>query len=72
MSMDDRVECRSDFEYAQRPVAFYWQGERLMVTEILAQSLHPEGYAFQVRNEERGIFELDYDNSTDRWSVRQL
>ena len=72
MSTDDRVECRSDFEYAQRPVAFYWQGERLMVTEILAQSLHPEGNVFQVRNEEGGIFELDYDNSTDRWSVRQL
>lgn len=72
MSMDDLVECRSDFEYAQRPVAFYWQGVRLRVTEILSQSLHPEGYSFRVRDEERGIFELDYDSNADQWSVRQL
>lgn len=72
MSMTDVVECRSDFEYAQRPVAFYWQGTRLKVTEILSQSLRPEGHAFRVRNEELGIFELDYDSNADQWSVRPL
>jgi hypothetical protein len=70
--MSDRVECRSDFEYAQRPVAFYWQGERLSVAEILSQSRQPAGYSFRVLNEELGVFELDYDIHTDQWSVQQL
>lgn len=70
--MADLVECRSDFEYAQRPVAFYWKGQRLEVIDLLSQIQTPAGYAFRVRSEELGIFELNYDLITDLWSVQQL
>jgi len=70
--MGDQVECRSDYEYPQRPVAFYWQAERLLVAEIQTQSRSPAGYSFRVRTAELGIFELDYDFNTDQWSVHQL
>ena len=71
MTMADQVECRSDFTYAQRPVAFYWQGEHLQVAEVLSQTQSPRGYSFRVRSEELGIFELNYDINTDQWSVHQ-
>ncbi len=70
--MGDQVECRSDFTYAQRPVAFYWQGERLEVAELVTQSRSPTGFSFRVRTVESGIFDLDYDINTDEWSVHQL
>jgi hypothetical protein len=72
MMMGDQVECRSDFEYAQRPIAFYWQGQRLEVAEVLSQIRLPHGYSFRVRNPEHGIFELNYDIRSDQWSVNQL
>jgi len=70
--MGDLVECRSDYEYAQRPVAFYWQEKRLEVTELLSQNRHPSGVTFLVRNADLGIFELNYDICTDYWSVKQI
>lgn len=70
--MGDQVECRSDFEYAQRPLAFYWQGMRLEVAEVLSRNRSPVGYSFRVRNADLGIFELNYDVHTDEWSVIQL
>ncbi len=33
----DLVECRSDTEYADRPLALTWQGIRLEVAEILPE-----------------------------------
>jgi hypothetical protein len=65
------VECRSDHDYIGQPLAFYWQGKRLEVTEVLVQNRTPWGYSFRVRNEDFGIFELNYDTNTDRWSVDQ-
>ena len=67
-----RVECRSDHDYIGHPLVFYWQDQRLEVTEILAQNRTPQGYSFRVRNEGLGMFELDYDINTDEWSVHQL
>ena len=68
----DRVECRSDHGYIGRPLAFYWQGKRLEIDEVLLEKRTPYGYSFQVRNDDFGSFELNYDIHTDQWSVRQL
>ncbi|MFZ2097039.1 MAG: hypothetical protein WAV05_10415 [Anaerolineales bacterium] len=65
------VECRSDHDYIGQPLAFYWQGKRLEVTEVLSQNRTPLGYSFRVLNEDFGIFELNYDTNTDQWSVDQ-
>jgi len=67
----DQVECRSDHAYPGYPVAFYWQTERLEVSQVLSENQSPAGYSFRVLNEHLGIFELKYDISTDQWSVQQ-
>jgi hypothetical protein len=67
-----QVECRSDHAYPGYPVAFYWQGERLEVTQVLSERRDPAGYTFRVSNERFGIFELNYNSNTDEWSVHQV
>lgn len=67
----DLVECRSDHAYLGFPLAFYWLDMRLEVTKILSETHDPAGHAFKVVNQEYGCFDLIYDTSTDRWSVRQ-
>ncbi len=68
----DRVECRSDQDYSGRPLAFYWQDQRLEVTDILVRYRTPLGITYQVMTASSGIFKLDYDNHTDEWSVQPL
>lgn len=70
--MTDQVICRSDHDYIGYPIAFFWQEQRLEVTELLFQNRTPKGYEFRVRNEIFGIFELAYDQHADQWSVHQL
>lgn len=70
--MFDRVICRSDHEYIGQPLAFYWLEQRLEVTEVLSEKRTPTGYSFRVRNKEFGVFELEYNQITDQWSVNQL
>ena len=66
------VECRSDSEYAERPVALYWQGQRLVIVEILSRWRKPDGKIFRVRTTDQQLFELTYDLSADRWLVERL
>lgn len=69
--MEDQVECRSDSEYAGRPLAFFWQGQRLEVSDVLAQWRTPRGKAFRVRVLGDLVFELFYDESFDTWTVSE-
>jgi hypothetical protein len=66
-----RVECRSDSEYAERPVALYWQEQRLEIVEILARWRTPAGKGFRVRTADDQIFELTYDEITADWLIQQ-
>jgi hypothetical protein len=68
----DQVICRSDHDYIGYPLAFYWQQQRLEVDEILSEAHTPDGYAFTVRNVVLGIFELEYHQESDLWSVSHL
>jgi hypothetical protein len=67
----DLVECRSDHDYPGYPLAFFWQGQRLEVTEIISAKRTPQGIVFRVRNRDFGIFDLSYDTEADQWSVNQ-
>lgn len=69
--MDESVECRSDFEYAQQPLAFYWQGQRLQVSQILAAWRTPQGKRFYVSTDDGQRFELVYDEANDQWTILQ-
>ena len=66
-----RVECRSEFAYAEKPVAVHWQGERLVVTAILEQARTPDGRSFRVRTDAGQEFELIYLEAADDWQIRQ-
>lgn len=70
--MADKVECRSDHAYPGYPIVFYWQGLRLLVDEIVAESETPRGHSFRVHNLVYGIFILNYESFTDQWSVEQI
>ena len=69
--MDAIVECRSEHEYAERPVALTWQGRRLEVGEILARWRTPGEKCFRVRTVDGQIFELAYIEAADEWRIHQ-
>jgi hypothetical protein len=66
-----RVECRSDSEYAERPVALYWQEQRLEIAEILSRWRAPAGKGFRVRTTDDQIFELIYNEIAADWQIQQ-
>jgi hypothetical protein len=70
--LNDRVECHSGYEYAERPIALYWQGQRLAILEIEAQWRTPEGRRFRVLTAEERKFELFYNELTDNWDLTEL
>ena len=69
--MSEIVECHSGFAYAERPLAFTWQGKRLIVGIILAQTRSPDGPRFRVRTEDGQEFELSYHEARDEWQIQQ-
>lgn len=70
--MDATVECRSEAAYAERPVAFIWQGERREVIEILKHWRAPQGIGFRVSTREESVFDLLYNEALDVWSIQEL
>ena len=64
-----KVECHSSFAYIDRPIAFYWEGKRLPITEIEARWRLPDGHRFQVRVEDSRTFELYYDEPNNEWHI---
>lgn len=72
--MDDvaRVECYSGHQYAERPVAFYWQGQRLEVQSVQATWRIPEGRRFRVRTVGDQVFELVYLEDSGQWQVQPV
>ena len=65
------VECRSDTEYAERPIALHWQAQRLEIAEILYRWQTPDGKCFRVRTADDQLFELTYNQIADRWQIQQ-
>jgi hypothetical protein len=68
--MSAQVECRSDWEYAQRPVAFTWQDQRLEVYKLITEYRTPAGNHFLVSTIEAGVFELVYNKHSDQWIIQ--
>jgi hypothetical protein len=65
------VECHSEYEYAEKPQAFWWQGRRLEIDEILDQWRVPGGNGFLVKTQDEQIFELFYGELFDEWRIHQ-
>jgi hypothetical protein len=68
--MPDLVECYSGSRYAERPKAFYWQGDRLEIEEVQDRWRTPAGLCFRVRAGQNQIYELVYQEHSGNWQVR--
>lgn len=69
--MTEKVECHSGYEYAERPTAVWWQGQRLEVEEVEERWRIPGGKCFRVRTAEGLVFYLIYVEMDDEWQVHQ-
>jgi hypothetical protein len=65
----EQVECHSGTTYGERPVALYWEGERLLIVEIEARWRFPDGRRFRVRVEDDRIFMLYYIEQAEEWRI---
>jgi len=68
----DLVECRSDAEYAERPLSVTWEGQRLEIAEILSRWRGPGEKGFRVQTADKQVFELTYREVADEWQVINL
>jgi hypothetical protein len=68
----DSVECRSDSEYAERPLAITWQGHRYEIAEILARWRGPGEKGFRVKTTDGQAFELTYRVVSDEWEIQLI
>jgi len=66
------VECLSDSEYAERPLALTWNGQRYVVAEILSRWRGPDEKGFRVKTIDGQIFELIYREVPDEWKIKIL
>ena len=56
-----QVECHSGYTYADRPRAFKWEGERVVVEVVESEWQTPKYKHFIVRSEQNQLFELIYE-----------
>ena len=71
-SIMDTVECRSDTEYAERPLSLLWKGQRLEIAEILARWRGPGEKGFRVKTADGQAFELTYQAISDDWHIQPI
>lgn len=70
--MKTSVECYSGVEYAERPTALMWEGQRLAIEEIERRWREPGGPAFRVRTKDGRRFQLRYDEQDNTWTIHAL
>jgi len=68
----ESVECRSDTEYAERPLSLIWRGRHYEVAEILARWHGPGEKGFRVKTIDGFAFELTYQEISDGWHVQPI
>ncbi|HNR46772.1 MAG TPA: hypothetical protein PKH92_05305 [Anaerolineaceae bacterium] len=70
--MSDPVECHSGFEYAERPIALTWEGQRLEIAAIESTWRIPGGKCFRVCTANGQTFELFYGELYDEWRINPI
>jgi hypothetical protein len=66
------VECRSDSDYAERPLALTWDGRRYEIAEIVSRWRGPYEKGFRVKTADGNAFELTYREIPDEWQVQLI
>lgn len=70
--MELQVECYSGHEYAQRPVAFWWQQERFEVSELLAEMNLPAAKRFVLKTRDQRRWVIKYRMDLDAWFLIEI
>ena len=68
----NNVECRSDTEYAERPLSLTWDGNRYEIAEIVARWRGPAERGFRVKTANGLAFDLTYRELPDEWVVQPI
>ncbi len=68
----DAVECRSDSEYAERPLALTWEGRRFEIAEVVASWRGPGEKGFRVKTADGLAFDLAYAELADEWHIQPI
>jgi hypothetical protein len=64
------VECYAGHRYPERPRAFLWDGERVVVETVEHSWRTPVGPVFRVRTADGRSFTLAYDEAADSWDIQ--
>jgi len=70
--MMNNVECRSDSEYAERPLSLTWDGTHYEIAEIVARWRGPTEKGFRVKTTNGRAFDLTYRELPDEWLVQPI
>ncbi len=68
----EAVECRSDTEYAERPLSLVWKGRRYEIAEIISRWHGPGEKGFRVKTVNGLAFELTYHDISGDWNVQPI
>ena len=70
--MIDIVECHSGYTYAEKPLAFLWEGRRYEIEHIIKNWRIPGGICFSVETTDGSHFELFYGELYDEWRINPI
>lgn len=70
--MDTKVKCYSGYAYAQEPRSFVWEEKEVGVKSLGKAWQEPGKRLFRVVTEDGRLFELCYNETTDRWSAELM
>ena len=70
--MDTNVRCYSGRLYAEEPRSFLWQQSELEIESVEEAWQEPGKRLFRVVIHDGRLFELCYNEATDRWSAIEL
>jgi len=66
------VKCYSGYLYAEEPRSFVWQETELEIQSVQEAWQEPGKRLFRLVTQDGRLFELCYNEATDRWSAVQL
>jgi hypothetical protein len=66
------VKCYSGYLYAEEPRSFVWQESELEIESVEEGWQEPGKRLFRVVTHDGRLFELCYNETTDRWSAVEL
>ena len=71
-AVEDPVECYSGSQYAEKPRALYWEGQRLAILQVESEWRTPNNRCFRVLTEDQRRFELFYGEFDDEWRIQPI